>query len=93
MLQLVPSTFRHSNSDSSLDPRHRKLSKGTSRGDTGLVSQTPSDVPVKRIKRSKLFPFILSAKSKAAKSYQNADCNIVNNVNNEKTTKSSKPKS
>lgn len=90
MLQVVPGTFRHSNSDSSLDPRYRKISKVTGRPDTGPVSPTPSEMSVKRIKRHKLFPIFLSAKSKAAKSYQNTD---YPNVNNNKAIKSSKQKS
>lgn len=85
MLQAVPGTFRHSNSDSSLDPKYRKISKVTS-----PVSPTPSEMAVKRIKRHKLFPIFLSAKSKAAKSYQNTD---YPNVNNDKAIKSSKQKS
>ncbi|XP_060876926.1 stromal interaction molecule homolog isoform X2 [Metopolophium dirhodum] len=87
---VVPGTFRHSNSDSSLDPKYRKISKVSSRSDIVLVSPTPSEVSVKRIKRHKLFPIFLSAKSKAAKSYQNSENT---NVNNDKAIKSSKQKS
>ncbi|XP_022171414.1 stromal interaction molecule homolog isoform X2 [Myzus persicae] len=87
---VVPGTFRHSNSDSSLDPKYRKISKVSSRSDIVIVSPTPSEVSVKRIKRHKLFPIFLSAKSKAAKSYQNAENT---NVNNDKAIKSSKQKS
>lgn len=92
LLQGVPSTFRHSSSDSSLDPKYRKISKVSSRSDTaGLVSpQTANEVSAKRIKRHKLFPIFLSAKSKASKAYQNADHS---NINNEKAVKSSKQKS
>lgn len=90
MLQNTSSTFRHSSSDSNLDPKYRKISKITSRPDIGLVSPTLSEVSVKRIKRNKLFPIFLSAKSKAAKSYQNND---ISNINNDKTIKSSKQKS
>lgn len=84
--------FRHSKSDSNMDPKNKKISKVTSRPETtGLVSPTPSEVSVKRIKRHKLFPIFLSAKSKAAaKSYQNTDDP---NVNNNKAIKSSKQKS
>lgn len=82
--------FRHSNSDSNLEPKYRKISKVTSRPDIGSASPTPSEVSVKRIKRHKLFPIFLSAKSKAAKSYQNA---VIPNVNNDKTIKNSKHKS
>lgn len=82
--------FRHSNSDSSLDPKNRKLSKVTSRPDTtSLVSPTPSETSVKRIKRHKLFPIFLSARSKAAKAYQNTD-NL--NLNNDKPIKPAKQK-
>lgn len=82
--------FRHSISDSSLDPKHRKLSKVSNRlGDTSTVSSTPNEVPVKRIKRHKLFPIFLSAKSKATRSNQNTD---VPDVNNDKAIKSSKQK-
>jgi len=70
-----------------LDPKYRKISKVISRPDISPVSPTPSEVSVKRIKRHKLFPIFLSAKSKAAKSYQNADCH------SDKTIKSSKQKS
>lgn len=83
--------FRHSNSDSNMDSKNKKISKVTSRPETtGLVSPTPSEVSVKRIKRHKLFPIFLSAKSKAAKSYQNTDDP---SVNNNKAIKSSKQKS
>ncbi|XP_008186734.1 stromal interaction molecule homolog isoform X2 [Acyrthosiphon pisum] len=85
-----PGMFRHSNSDSSLDPKYRKISKVSSRSDIVLVSPTPSEVSAKRIKRHKLFPIFLSAKSKAAKSHQNSENT---NVNNDKAIKSSKQKS
>ncbi|XP_025413579.1 stromal interaction molecule homolog isoform X2 [Sipha flava] len=87
---VAPDIFRHSYSDSSLDPKHRKISKATSRTDAGPVSPTTSDVSVKRIKRHKLFPIFLSAKSKTAKTYQNSDSP---NLSNDKTLKLSKQKS
>lgn len=90
MLQINPSTFRQSSSDSNLDPKYKKISKVTSRPDIGLVSPSSTEVSVKRIKRHKLFPIFLSAKSKSAKSYQNND---IPNVNNDKMIKSSKQKS
>lgn len=90
MFKVNPGTFRHSISDSSLDPKHRKISKVTNRvGDTITVSPASNEVTVKRIKRHKLFPIFLSAKSKATKSNQNTD---VPDVNNDKAIKSSKQK-
>jgi len=73
-----------------LDPKNRKSSKVTSPDTTSLVSPTPSETSVKRIKRHKLFPIFLSARSKAAKAYQNTD-NL--SLNNDKSLKSAKQKS
>ncbi|XP_050442329.1 stromal interaction molecule homolog isoform X1 [Adelges cooleyi] len=73
----VPSSFRHSSSESNIDQKHRKISKTSSQQDGSVIS-VPSEVSVKRIKRHKLFPIFLSAKSKAGKSNLNTNVPVGN---------------